>query len=121
MHKISVGANGLGTVSPELVEKRALELARIDGRAMPNEADRASAQAELLGPADLDAAPETVDSGTEDLVTWDEPVEASGYRAPRLMADDDATIGETLIEEGLEEADHNQRVSAFQTNPPEEE
>ena len=38
--KIISGLDGLGTVTPEMVEQRARELAKTDGRTQPNEADR---------------------------------------------------------------------------------
>src|SRR3954464_904348 len=119
--RISRGDAGLGTVTPELVEERARELAKTDGRTEPNEADRELAKGELLGQVSHGTPPEVAGEDVADLVEWDSPTEASGHCAPRVGGlDDETTVGETLVEEGLEEADHDQRVSAADAFPPEE-
>lgn len=119
--KIAVGADGLGTVSPELVAERALELAKADGRLEPNEADRANAAAELLPHGALvPAPPEVDDPALENLTAWDEPLQARGGEVDEMEPMDEANIAEQLVEEGVSEADHDQRVSASEEDPPEE-
>src|ERR1043166_4745391 len=49
--KILSGTEGIGTVTPQMIEKRAREIARGDGRAQPNDLDRARAREELTGVA----------------------------------------------------------------------
>lgn len=117
--KINLGDDGLGVASPELVERRARELAKIDGRTEPNEGDFATAKAELLGVGVHDLPPETGDLESESVTGWSSP-DSRGTQASRVLPEDEANIAETLIEEGLEEADHDQRLSAAQENPPEE-
>jgi hypothetical protein len=117
--KIMTGAEGLGTPTPEMVEERARELARTDGRTEPHDGDRAAAKAELLGPTE----PQTpeVTAEVENVTEWDEAPEVSGVQAPRVLPEDEANIAEVLVGEGLEEADHDVRVLAADENPPEEE
>lgn len=119
--KIIDHENGLGTVTPEMVEERARELARMDGRTEPNAGDRERAHQELLGVADSGTPPEAVNKDVENVVAWDEAPEDSGARAPQILPEDEANIAETLVQEGLEEAEHDQRLSAAESNPPEEE
>lgn len=117
--KINTGAAGLGTVTPEMVEERASQLARMDGRTAANERDRSQAREELVGPSE-DAEPEASDR-VEDIVTWDDAPESSGVKAPEVAPPDDSTISETLVREGMDEAEHEQRLSAVEENPPESE
>ncbi len=117
--KILSGIDGLGTATPEMVEKRARELAKMDGRDAPNETDRILARAEFQGvvdPQSPEAAPE-VESVTE----WDESPSASGIQAPKVTPEDEAGVPEILVEEGIEEADHESRLSAAESNALTEE
>jgi hypothetical protein len=119
--KIAVGSDGLGTVSPELVAARALELAKADGRREANDADRANAEAELLPHGEFVPAPPEVDEPElENLTAWDEPVEARGGAVDTMAPLDEANLAEQLVQEGLSEADHDQRVSASENDPPED-
>ena len=117
--KINTGDQGLGTVTPGMVEDRAKELARMDGRTQPHEGDRQQAQEELLGPAGATSGPEAVDQEVENIVTWDDAPESAGARAQQVLPEDEANIAETLVQEGLEEAEHDQRLSSVEENPPE--
>lgn len=112
--KISVHGDGLGAPSPDLVEKRAREIAMIDER-NPDEftdADWEQARRELVGvpPAD---APEEPGDGLDVPEEEREVVpESPGHRAPRSGFYDDETLGETLVSDGLEEAAHDQMLEA---------
>jgi len=55
-------------------------------------------------------APE-VDSKTENLTVWDEPAAASAS-APRTPLEDEAALPEELTEEGIDEADRDQRIAS---------
>jgi len=121
MGKILTGETGVGTVTPEMVEQRARELARMDGRNEPHDLDRQQAQAELLGPAEAGDGPEAVNEELERITSWDEAPESTGVRAALVRPEDDANIAETLVQEGMEEAEHDQRLSAADENPPDEE
>ena len=107
--KISRRTEGIGTVTPEMIEARAREIARSDGRGQPNDLDRASAHEELTG----------AKSGSEKLPTreepgrdWAMPLVSTGEKAPTVRPEDDENIPEKLIQQGVEEADHDQRLSS---------
>jgi len=56
-------------------------------------------------------APE-VDSKTENLTEWDQPASASDHSAPKNPFEDETTIAEELVEEGVDEADREQRLAS---------
>jgi hypothetical protein len=56
-------------------------------------------------------APE-VDPRTVNLTSWDEPPGSSGTSAPKTQLDDEIPPGEQLVEEGIDEADREQRIAA---------
>jgi hypothetical protein len=109
--KMQVAGTGLGEVSQQMLDDRARELARMDGRVDFNERDLEQARAELQGASQPPPPPET-EGGAEELVAWDEAPAASGHQARTYQIDDEATIGEALVQEGVEEAEHSQRVAA---------
>jgi hypothetical protein len=111
--KISVHGNGFGTPSPDAVEKRAREIALIAERD-PDEftdADWDQARLELLGAAAVPSAPEETDENAEVVEEWNIVASSSGHRAPRTTEDDDS-LGEQLVEDGVQEAVHDQMVEA---------
>src|SRR5437667_9683044 len=61
--KILRGTQGLGTVTPQMIEERTCQIARSDGRAQPNDLDRTRAREELIGAT----------SGSEKPATREEP------------------------------------------------
>ena len=91
-----------------MVEERAQEIARSDGRAQPNDLDRTSARSELTGTTSGSEEPSTLDPGRD----WGMPLVSSGEKAPTVRPEDDENIPEKLIREGVEEADHDQRKRA---------
>ena len=80
----------MGTVTPELVEQRAREIARIEGRSpeQVTEDDLQEARAELLG------------ENTHPEEDEDRTLAGSGHKAEKLVAD------------GVEEAAHDQMLAA---------
>jgi hypothetical protein len=109
--KISVHGNGLGAPSPDEVEKRAREIALIAERE-PDEftdADWDQARRELLGTQVL-SAPEETEENAEVVEEWNVVASSAGHRAPRV--EDDENVGEQLVEDGIEEAAHDQMVEA---------
>ena len=115
--KILHGTEGLGTVTAQMVEERAREIARSDGREEPNDLDRTRAREELTGDT----------SGSEKLPTrekpgrdWEMPLVSSGEKAPTVRPEDDENIPQKLIQEGVDEADHNQRLRSGQTRNEQE-
>lgn len=110
--KISVHGNGFGTPSPDTVEKRAREIALIAERD-PDEftdADWDQARRELLG-TPVSNAPEETDDNADVVEEWNVVASSAGHRAPRTSEDDDS-LGEQLVEDGVQEAVHDQMVAA---------
>src|SRR5450432_46889 len=111
--KINLHGNGLGVPSPEMVEKRAREIAMIDERNPDEftEADWHQAKNELTG-VKASHVPEMDEDADEEQSERDEVVGASGHRAPKSGFDEDENVGEELVSGGLEEAAHDQMVEA---------
>lgn len=107
-HRIEVGTSGVGLADDLQLERRARELARIDGRRAPEARDFAQAREELA-----QAIPDTQPpEGQEELQAWDEPLGANGAQAAKVGPEDETSPTELLVEEGLREADHHTRVAA---------
>jgi hypothetical protein len=106
--KVEQHARGLGTVTPEMVTERARELALINRRPddKPTPEDWQEAKRELTeGGSAHDAL--------EDLPVskrWDPVPGTPARRADTIPADDEQTVAEKLVEDGVEEAEHEQMV-----------
>lgn len=111
--KITLHGNGLGVPSPEMVEKRAREIAMIDEREADEftDADWAQAKNELTG-VEADHAPEASDEVSEEAIERDEVLGSSGHQVPNNGFDEDVNVGEELVTGGIEEAAHDQMVEA---------
>ncbi|PYK27732.1 MAG: hypothetical protein DME52_03175 [Verrucomicrobia bacterium] len=107
--KILRGTEGIGTVTPQMIEERAREIARGDGRAQSNDLDRARAREELTGATPDSEKPPTREEPGRD---WGMPLVSSGEKAPTVRPEDDENIPDKLIQEGVDEADHDQRSSS---------
>jgi hypothetical protein len=107
--KINAGFGGLGTPSEDDVQRRARELAVIDGLTEDDVDDRhlAQAYAELHG---VDVPAEDVAEPVEDATEWDEVPGSAGRHVPNVGPGDEASIAERLVEEGLSEAQHDQML-----------
>src|ERR1700731_2800325 len=111
--KITVHGAGLGLPSVEEVEKRAREIAIIDERD-PNEftdADWNQARKELMG-VEHASAPEETEQNAKVTEEWNVVPSSTGHRAPRPGVEEDETLGEQLVTDGLEEAAHDQMLEA---------
>ena len=108
--KILRGTEGIGTVTPEMLEERAQEIARADGRAEANDLDRTRARDDLIGDTEKPATDQ------EPADDWYTPRGSSGEKATTVRPEDDENIPEKLIQEGIDEADHDQRSSSARTS-----
>lgn len=111
--KISNHGNGVGVPSPDMIEKRAREIAMIDERD-PNEfteGDWEQAHRELTG-EHSENAPEETQENAEVVEEWDMVAADSGHRVRREGLEEEESVGEELVEEGIEEATHDQMVEA---------
>lgn len=80
-----------------------------------------SSEADDVDPEEIEAASDEtptdvtapeVDTGTKELVVWDEAPGSSGSATPTVRPDDEAPIGERLVYEGTDEADRERRMAA---------
>jgi hypothetical protein len=107
--KILSGTKGLGTVTSQMIEERAREIARSEGRSQPNDLDRTYAREQLTGAtSESEKLPTREEPGRD----WQMPLVSTGEKAPTVRPEDDENVVEKLVEEGIEEADHDQRLSA---------
>jgi hypothetical protein len=114
---IAEKATGIGTVSLEMVEARARELAEIAGRSPsePSERDYEQAKRELTGEPDVDVEEATLESVPE-AERWDPIPGSTGHQAPESLGEDEDSEGRSesaqLFEEGVSEAEHDQMLQA---------
>jgi hypothetical protein len=95
--------SGVGTVTREMVEQRAREIAVINGRSAQHyrQDDYTEAQRELTGSG---GSEDDTDGYPEDSSRWD------GVPVVRVEVDDDRADAELLVEAGLCEAEHDRMV-----------
>ena len=100
---------GVGTVTPDRVIQRAREIALINGRP-PNhytQDDFNEAKRELTGETAVEASDE---GAVANVTAWDESPSDSGHSVEREIADDEQSVAEQLVEQGVNEAEHDQMV-----------
>jgi hypothetical protein len=108
---------GIGTVTREMVEKRAVELALINGRSAADvsQSDWEQARRELTGEPEMDPQEAALESVPESE-RWDPVPGTPGHQAPESSSEDDddegRSLGERLIDEGVSEAEHDQMLQA---------
>src|SRR3979411_724476 len=114
---IMENADGIGTVTPAMVEGRARELALIDGRdsSKPTQADYQQAKRELTGEEEIDAQQGNLESLPESEA-WDPLPGSTGRQAAESLGEDEDAEGRSesaqLFEEGISEAEHDQMLRA---------
>lgn len=117
--KISDHSHGLGTVTREMVEQRAKELAIINGRAHEfTEEDLIQAKLEMMGDEEGD---EPSEDPVAALTRWDEVPDPSGHRVENSPASDEQSVAEHLVQEGVEEANHEQMLRASREDQTKED
>lgn len=119
--KISNHGGGMGAPTPELVEKRAREIALIDERNPEDftDADWEQARQELMGVATA-AAPEETEENAPLEEEWPVTASDTGTQAPRAGLDDDEMLGAQLVAGGVEEATHDSMVEAARSEQSQE-
>jgi replicative superfamily II helicase len=114
---IMENADGIGTVTPAMVETRARELALIDGRdsSKPTEADYQQAKRELTGEDEIDPRQKNLESLPESEA-WDPLPGSTGHQAAESLGEDEDAEGRSeaaqMFEEGINEAEHDQMLRA---------
>jgi hypothetical protein len=123
---IMENAAGIGTVTSEMVEARARELAAINGRpsSEPSEADYQQAKRELTGEAEMDPQEESSES-VPDSDGWDPVPGSTGRQAADSLGEDEDAEGRSesaqMFEEGVTEAEHDQMRQASQAEEKSDE
>ena len=103
---LTENAIGIGTVTPEMVEARAHELAAIAGRVppQPSEVDYEQAKRELTGGPEMDVQEAVLESIPESE-RWDPVPGSTGRHAPESFGEDEDSEGRSesaqLVEEGV--------------------
>jgi hypothetical protein len=122
---IMENADGIGAVTPAMVEARARELARINGRdsSKPTEADYQQAKRELTGEEETDPQEENLESVPESE-GWDPVPGSTGRQAADSLGEDEDAEGRSesaqMFEEGVNEAEHNQMRRAAEEEQSDE-
>src|SRR5580704_4534045 len=108
---------GIGTVTREMVLKRARELALINGHS-PDHVSKSEfeqAKRELTGGSDIAPREEDLESVPESE-RGDSLPGSAGHKAPESSDEDEDSEGrsesERLVEEGVNEAEHDQMLQA---------
>ncbi len=111
--KISEHGHGIGAPSREEVERRAREIAMIDERDPDEftEGDWAQARHELMG-EENNAPPEETPDNADMTEEWSVIASSKGHHIPRPGTQEEETVGEHLVIEGIEEATHDQMLEA---------
>jgi len=118
---IMINTAGVGTVTRRMVRERATELALINGRSAHkvSAADWAQAKRELTGKPDVDPKESLLESAPESE-RWDPLPGSTGHVVPVTSIDgeddDGRSLGEKLVDEGVEEAGQDQMVRAARAN-----
>ena len=121
--KILHHANGMGVPSPDTVRERAQELARIEGREGYNDEDWKRAFHELHGGHhgnESEAARAADDEMAEAISERDMVAPTLGHHNSHNI-DGGESLGEELVAEGLDEADHDRMLEARRSDDAEAE
>ena len=118
--KIIHHSEGLGTPTADMVRKRAQELARINGREEFNDEDWREAKRELHGGHQTNDTNGNMDMATA-VSEHDMVVCSMGHHVENVGLDDQDSMVEELIAEGMDEAVHEQMLAARGEEEVEEE
>jgi hypothetical protein len=115
---VAINSTGVGTVTHDMVRKRASELAIINGRTAEDvsASDLDQAKRELTGGPEMDPEEAALEAAPESE-RWDPLPGSTGHIVPVPPVDenddeDGRSLGEKLIDEGVQEAEHDQMLQA---------
>jgi len=104
--------NGLGLTDERDVEQRAGEVARIEGHRAISDEDRRQAELELNG----DDLPPLAGEDAEGIGALSrdpsEPPSNPGHQVPDQLSEDEQSVSERLVAEGVNEAELDQMLAA---------
>lgn len=122
---IMENADGIGTVTPAMVEARARELSAINGRSEPSEADYQQAKRELTGEEETDPQDESRGETVPESDGWDPVPGSTGRQAAESLGEDEDAEGRSesaqMFEEGISEAEHDQMRQASRADQDSDE
>jgi hypothetical protein len=109
--RFSDHGKGLGTVTREMVQHRARQIAITNGREENQllDSDFERALRELLGEERLNPIP-SAEERLPESERWDPVGGSSGHKAPTVKAPDEQTFAEKLVEEGVADAEEDQAL-----------
>ena len=116
---------GIGTVTQQMVQVRAAELAVINGRSEADVSvfDLEQAKRELTGDTDIDPKDALLEAASESE-RWDPVAGSTGHKVEATSNEDEDDEGrsdsERLVEEGVAEAEHDQMVQAAKAEQEED-
>lgn len=116
---------GIGTVTREMVQQRAIELAMINGRSAEDVSvlDLEQAKRELTGETDIDPNDASLEAAPESQ-RWDPVAGSLGHKVEATSNEDEDDEGrsdsERLVEEGVAEAEHDQMLQAARAQQEED-
>jgi hypothetical protein len=108
---------GIGTVTPKMVQARAVELAAINGRSATavSKSDWEQAKRDLTGDSDANSNEAVLESAPESE-RWDPVHGSTGHKVPMAPSDDEDDEGrsdnEILTDEGIAGAEDDQTRQA---------
>lgn len=112
LQKVEIHGQGVSGFSASDVERRARELASIDGRGEASDIDRERALAEFRAAHLPDPINEDLDSMTSLSRDPSDPMVERGRQIPDRGGDDEKAALERLALEGVEEAQHDQMLES---------
>jgi hypothetical protein len=109
--RINEHSHGLGTVTLVMVRARAHELAIINGRPRGAvlDSDFDEALRELTGEPEI-SPKEAILEAAPESERWDPVPGSFGHRAPVVPTPDEQLENEKLVDEGVDEAEHDQML-----------
>jgi hypothetical protein len=123
---IIIHSTGIGTVTRKMVRERAAEIAVTNGRSAQDasKSDWEQAKRELTGEPETDPKEAALEAAPESE-RWDPLPGSKGRIVPVPSVDDEDEEGrsfsERLVEEGVQEAGHDQMLKAAQAGEVEDE
>ncbi|HWD93380.1 MAG TPA: hypothetical protein VG938_13640 [Verrucomicrobiae bacterium] len=111
--RLSDRGEGIGTVTREMVVKRARQIALLNGRSENEfqDSDFNEAKRELLGEDEVNPEPTAEEKIPEDQ-RWDPVPGSEGHKVPNSPAPDEQSVAEKLYDEGVADAELDQAVQA---------
>jgi hypothetical protein len=67
---------------------------------------------DVIDEAPIESDVPEVSEQTKKLIAWDEPPDAAGHEVPPVEPEDETSVVEELVEQGMDEADRDRRIAA---------